>query len=111
MIQLSQNPKYFIYRDLIGLKVQIKSKNNSKNEFIPAGIVIDETYNTIITSQELEPKNYLNNNKKEYVKKNNTFRFELQTDKEILIIEVDGEKVLKKPENRIKLLKKENWRR
>jgi RNase P/RNase MRP subunit p29 len=110
MTQLSQNPKYFAYRDLIGLKVEVKSKNIKNDEFKPAGMVIDETYNTIITSQEIEPKNYIKNCKK-YIKNHNLFRFELKTEKKIMIIEVDGEKLLKRPENRVKLLKKENWRR
>lgn len=110
MTQLSQNPKYFAYRDVIGLKVEVKSKNIKNDGFKSAGIVVDETYNTIIASQEVEPKNYLKNNKI-YIKNHNIFRFELKTEKKIMIIEVDGEKILKRPENRVKLLKKENWRR
>ncbi|MCP4762810.1 MAG: ribonuclease P protein subunit [archaeon] len=105
----SQNPKYATYRDLIGLNVWVKIKNSKKNqnnqEFFSGGIVIDETYNTLITSHEENPMNY-NKIQKIFIKKNHIFRFELENTTEIITIEVDGKKLLKRPENRLKMLRK-----
>ena len=110
MIKYSNNPKYLIYRDLIGLKVQGLKKNKAQQDFNDLGEVSDETYNLIITSSGIELKNNQQTFKK-YIKKNYIFRFELPTENEILIVEVDGNKILKRPENRIKLLRKKNLRR
>lgn len=106
MNKISQNPKYLVYRDLIGLNVHAKNKNQKNNqEFFHAGIVIDETFNLIITSKEKDPTQFKKNQNK-YVKKNYIFRFELDTEKEITIVEIDGIKLIKRIENRIKLLRK-----
>ena len=70
MQKLSQNPKYFIYRDMIGLNAWIKHKYKTKpQEFIPIGKVIDETYNLIITSKMDNPEDY-HQDKKKYIKEN-----------------------------------------
>lgn len=110
MIKYSNNPKYLIYRDLIGLKVQAQKKNNPRQDFNDLGEVSDETYNLLITSTGIDIKTNQQTFKK-YIKKNYIFRFELPTENEILIVEVDGNKILKRPENRIKLLRKKNLRR
>ena len=110
MIKYSNNPKYLIFRDLIGLKVQAQKKNNAGENFTDLGEVSDETYNLLITSSGCDLKTDQQTFKK-YIKKNYIFRFELHTENEILIVEVDGNKILKRPENRIKLLRKKNLRR
>ena len=111
MRNISENPKYLIYRDLIGLKIWIKQiGNKKKTEFFPGGIVIDESYNTLITTTEKDPKNY-EKNQKVYLKKKCIFRFELPAESEKIIVEINGEKIQKRPENRIKLLRKKKRRR
>jgi RNase P/RNase MRP subunit p29 len=100
------NPKYLIYHDLIGLKVlalrndKLKSKN-----FKDIGHVIDETKNMLITKNK-------DNKKKFYIKKNHQFRFILpNNDGEPIILEVNGLKIVGRPENRIKDIKKKRWLR
>ena len=126
MGKLSQDPRYLIFRDLIGLKVYVKSKNPKKQKikkfnedislrdgFIPVGTVIDETYNTLIIRTGNYPENSTNHQNykiKKYIKKDYIFRFDLETESEIITVEIDGEKILKRPENRIKLLKKRKQR-
>ena len=110
MMKYSNNPKYLIYRDLIGLKAQAQKKNHPGQDFKNLGEVSDETYNLLITSSGIDSKTNQQTVKK-YIKKNYIFRFELPTENEILIVEVDGIKILKRPENRIKLLRKKNLRR
>ncbi|MBN2154709.1 MAG: ribonuclease P protein subunit [Candidatus Lokiarchaeota archaeon] len=107
MHNISQDPMYFIYRDMIGLEAWIKHKFNTKpQEFIPIGKVIDETYNLIITSKMENPAHYHQDEKK-YVKKNYIFRFKVpKYANGHIIMEVDGEKLLKRPENRIKQIRK-----
>ena len=110
-MKISQKPENLIYRDLIGLEIYVKNKNPKlKSEFIYAGKVIDETYNLIISSIEEDPKKY-DANQKKFIKKNYIFRFEISTESEIITIEIDGSKIQKLPENRIKSLRKKNWRR
>ena len=105
--KISNDPTYFIYRDMIGLHAWIKSKFKTKpQEFIPIGKVIDETYNLIIASKMDNPKDYHLDTKK-YVKNNYLFRFQIPTEADgHLLIEVDGVKLLKRPENRIKQIRK-----
>jgi RNase P/RNase MRP subunit p29 len=107
MQKISQNPKYFIYRDMIGLDAWIKHKYKTKpQEFIPIGRVIDETYNLIITSKMDNPEDY-HQDKKKYIKENYVFRFNVPQDQDgNLLVEVDGTKLLKRPENRIKQIRK-----
>ena len=107
MEKISQNPKYFIYRDMIGLNAWIKHKFKTKpKEFIPIGKVIDETYNLIITSKMDDPKDYHLDTKK-YIKNNYLFRFQIPNNANgHLLIEVDGVHLLKRPENRIKQIRK-----
>ena len=107
MKKISEDPTYFIYRDMIGLDAWIKHKYKTKpQEFISIGKVIDETYNLIITSTSEDPGNYTQGIKK-YIKNNYIFRFKVpKTANGHIIMEVDGEKLLKRPENRIKQIRK-----
>ncbi len=91
------NPKYLIYHDLIGLRVHARLKSKTKeNDFIKMGMVIDETRNMLIT----EKKSII----KKYIKKNYIFRFDLPNSSDKL--EVNGEKIVGLPENRLRSLKK-----
>ena len=59
MKKISEDPTYFIYRDMIGLEAWIKHKYKTKpQDFISIGKVIDETYNLIITSTMDDSGNY-----------------------------------------------------
>ncbi|MHA1338662.1 MAG: ribonuclease P protein subunit [Promethearchaeota archaeon] len=108
-MKISNNPKYLVNRDVIGLKIYVKSKiNKNMKDFSYAGIVIDETYNTILASKEINPKNYYKNYKM-YIKKHHIFRFELCDENNITIIEVNGDKLVNRPENRLKKIKKKRW--
>ena len=92
---------------MIGLNVWIKNKFKAKpQEFIPIGKVIDETYNLIITSTMDNPEDYRQDTKK-YLKQNYLFRFQLPNAiNGYDLLEVDGVKLLKRPENRIKQIRK-----
>ncbi|MBD3196194.1 MAG: hypothetical protein GF317_14145 [Candidatus Lokiarchaeota archaeon] len=99
---MNLNPKYLIYHDLIGLRVYAKPKHyNKKKNFSDIGRVINDTENMLITKIEDEVKKYI---KKEFI-----FRIEIPDKKKrnkINILEVDGEKLVGRPENRLRSLKK-----
>jgi len=92
--------KYLIYHDLIGFEVEarLKSKPNN-NEFINAGVVIDDTQNMLVSEK--------NNIVKNYIKKDYIFRFKLKDG----MLEVNGSKIVGIPENRLRSLKKKKWSR
>jgi len=92
------SPRYLIFHDLIGFEVFLKRKTKSKeSKFLRKGIIIDETKNLVIVQNE--------NQIKKYIKKDYTFRFKLNND----LLEVDGSKIVGKPENRLRSLKKKKW--
>ena len=94
------SPKYLVYHDLIGFKVQVKLKSRSTHsKFIDAGVVIDDTQNMLISEKKKEVKSYI---KKDYI-----FRFTLDDG----MLEVNGTKIVGIPENRLRSLKKKNWSR
>jgi RNase P/RNase MRP subunit p29 len=95
------NPKYIIYHDLIGLSALARLKSKTvESGFIDIGYVIDETKNMLITEK--------NQKEKRYIKKNHIFRFNLE-DKEEKLLEVDGNKIVGRPVNRLRSLKKKKW--
>lgn len=87
--QISIIPKNILNHELIGLEVKIvSSKNPLLNNL--KGIIIGETKNTLII---------LSNNKKKIIPKNVcTFQFKLKNE----IVEIDGEKIVGRPEERLK---------
>ncbi|TFG25512.1 MAG: hypothetical protein EU533_01090 [Promethearchaeota archaeon] len=92
------DPKYIVYHDLIGFKVRVKHKK--KNEkFIDSGVIIDETKNLLIVEND--------NKTKKYVKKEYLFRLLFEGG----ILEVDGNKIIGIPENRLRNFKKKKWMR
>ncbi len=97
------HPKYLIYHDLIGFNVYAKNKSKSNNtQFQNIGTVIDESKNMLITE----------NNKqiKKYIKKDHIFRFKvLQDNQKESILQVNGEKIIGRPENRLRSLRKKRW--
>lgn len=96
MVMIS--PKYLIYHDLIGFQVSLKHKSKlNKSKFQNKGEIIDETKNLVI----LQNKNQI----KKYIKKEYIFRFNLKN----YLLEVDGSKIVGKPENRLRSLKKKRW--
>ena len=99
---MTVDPKYLIYHDLIGFPALARKKSKSNSDkFSDIGLVIDETRNMLITDK--------NNHTKKYVKKEYLFRFKIEnkmdTDKDI-IVEVDGDKIIGVPENRLRSLRK-----
>ncbi|MHA1913266.1 MAG: ribonuclease P protein subunit [Promethearchaeota archaeon] len=98
------DPKFLIYHDLIGIQVysKLKSKNFSK-KFLDIGFVVDETRNLLITEQ--------NGTIKKYIKKDYIFRFRLHPSKEEEehFLEVQGNKIVGLPVNRLRSLKKKRW--
>jgi RNase P/RNase MRP subunit p29 len=93
---MSLNPKFIIYHDLIGLEAHAKLKSKKDDRFHCIGIIIDDTKNLLITKKKEKVK--------KYVKKDYMFRLELPDHEKLL--EIDGEKVVGVPENRIRSLKK-----
>lgn len=96
------NPKYLVYHDLIGFNVYSinKSKSNG-SQFLNIGTVIDESKNMLITEK--------NNQIKKFIKKDHIFRIIIQNDEEEYILEVNGEKIVGRPENRLRNLRKKRW--
>ena len=95
------NPKYLIYHDLIGLKAHAKSKEKPNKEFRKIGLIIDDTENMLITEK--------NNQEKKFVKKNYIFRILIPNenkDEKNYMVEFDGIKIVGRPENRLRSLKK-----
>jgi len=88
-------PKNLIRHELIGLKVSIAESTNKDNIGIN-GIVVNETKHmlTIKTKKGL----------KKVAKKTSTFMFTINGKK----VKVDGKRIEKKPENRIKI-KVKKW--
>ncbi len=100
------DPKYLIYHDLIGISAYAKSKSEIK-EFSNIGIVIDETRNVLITNKD-------NNKIKKYIKKDYIFRFKMPNHKnsqENYYLEVQGDKIVGLPVNRLRSLRKKRWRK
>lgn len=97
---MSLNPKYLIYFDLIGLDVYAKLK--LKKNFSDIGVVIDDSRNMLITEKEKKIK--------KYIKKDHVFRFKLPNEND-MILEVNGNKIVGRPENRLRSLRKKRWRR
>ena len=96
------NPKYLIYHDLIGINAYTKpiSKFENKN-FSNIGLIINETKNMLITEKD--------NKIKKYIKKDHIFRFKLpnyNNEIEDYYLEVNGNKIVGIPVNRLKSLKK-----
>ncbi len=98
------DPRFLIYHDLIGIQAysKLKSKKFSK-KFSDIGFVVDETRNILITEQ--------NEKIKKYIKKDYIFRFKLQTSEgeEEHFLEVNGNKIIGLPLNRLRSLKKKRW--
>ena len=90
------NPEYLIYHDLIGIYAYAKSISK-ENNFIEIGEVIDESKNILITEK--------NKQIKKYIKKNYIFRFKISHENNDLL-EVSGTKLVGRPENRLRNLRK-----
>ncbi|MEM5879706.1 MAG: ribonuclease P protein subunit [Candidatus Aenigmatarchaeota archaeon] len=86
-----RNEYNLVRHELIGLKVKIlDSKNKSLKKI--KGIVIDETYNTIIIEKK-------NKKRKVVPKKSTIFLFELDNNKKVKVL---GDILIGRPEDRIK---------
>lgn len=81
------NEKNILNHEMIGLKVKIIESSDPKKIKIE-GEIIDETKNTIILT-----------NGKKLPKKECVFEFDINGKK----IKVDGKKIMKKPEDRLKI--------
>jgi len=95
---MNLNPKFLIYHDLIGLYAFAKPKK--KNRFSDIGVVIDESKNMLITEK--------NNKIKKYIKKDYIFRFKF-SDENNNMLEVIGTKIVGRPENRLRNIRKRRW--
>ena len=102
---MTVNPNYLIYHDLIGLKASARPKSKSdKVAFLDIGTIIDESKHMLISKK--------NGMIKKYVKKDYLFQFNLlnSTEKEKeQRLEVNGDKIVGRPENRLRSLKKKKW--
>ena len=99
------DPKYLIYQDLIGNVVYATPKSKSLDKsFLDIGVVIDETKNMLITEKD--------NKIKKYIKKDYIFRFKIpnyMNSDEDYYLEVQGNKIVGLPINRLRSLKKKRW--
>jgi len=104
---MKANPKYLIYHDLIGFYAYAKLISKKKNEnYKEIGMIIDDTKNMLITEK--------NKVIKKYIKKDHLFRFKLPSEKndsEEYMVEVNGTKIVGRPENRLRNLRKRRWLR
>lgn len=105
---MKANPKYIIYHDLIGFYAHAKlySKKNKNKNFKDIGMVIDDTKNMLITEK--------NKVTKKYIKKDHIFRFKLPNEEnknKEYMLEVKGTKIVGRPENRLRNLRKKRWLR
>ncbi len=89
--------KYIEYHELIGLNVEVINKFSSLENNIK-GIIVDETKNMF------KIKTY-NNNIILIPKHKNSFKFKIKS-VENIYIEINGDKLISRPENRTKNLKK-----
>ncbi|MEM4772667.1 MAG: ribonuclease P protein subunit [Nanoarchaeales archaeon] len=86
-----RNEYNLVRHELIGLKVKIlDSKNKSLKKI--KGIIVDETYNTIIIEEK-------NKKRKVIPKKSTIFLFELENNKKVKVL---GDILIGRPEDRIK---------
>jgi RNase P/RNase MRP subunit p29 len=99
------NPKFLIYHDLIGVYVLAKPRSMLKDkDFSSIGIVVDETRDMLITRK--------NEKLKKYIKKDYIFRFEISNpfnEGKLYYLEVQGNKIVGLPINRLRSLKKKRW--
>ena len=97
---MKTNPKYLIYHDLIGFYIYAKLKSKKDIEFDNMGLVINDTKNMLIIKKD--------NVVKKYIKKNYIFRIKLPKTKESeqYYLEIDGKKIVGRPEKRLRSLKK-----
>jgi RNase P/RNase MRP subunit p29 len=95
--------KYTIYQDLIGMNVSVCKKNDPQwTGFRPMGTVVDDRYATLVVDTPAGRKTLL---KEHYV-----FRFEVADPAgHPASLQVDGSKIFNKPENRLKLIRKQRW--
>ncbi|MFX1389880.1 MAG: ribonuclease P protein subunit [Promethearchaeota archaeon] len=99
------NPKLLIYHDLIGIYALAKPKSKLNNQkYSHIGIVIDETRDMLITKKE--------NKIKKYVKEEYKFRFKIPKKNikdQDFYLEVDGNKIVGLPINRLRSLRRKRW--
>ncbi|MBN1216999.1 MAG: ribonuclease P protein subunit [Candidatus Lokiarchaeota archaeon] len=97
---MKTNPKYLIYHDLIGFYIYAKLKSKKDIEFDNMGLVINDTKNMLIIKKD--------NVVKKYIKKNYIFRIKLPKteENEQYYLEIDGKKIVGRPEKRLRSLKK-----
>ena len=88
-------PRNLIKHELIGLKVEVE-KSSNKSQIGIKGVVVNETKNTLIIKTK--------ENEKRIQKKNATFVFKIPGHK----VRVDGNRIVARPEDRIKL-KVKKW--
>lgn len=101
------NPKYIIYHDLIGFYAYAKPISKKKKEnYKDIGMIIDDTKNMLITEK--------NKVIKKYIKKDHVFKIKLPSEKNEsnkYLLEVKGIKIVGRPENRLRNLRKRRWSR
>lgn len=99
------NPKYLIYHDLIGIYAFAKPKSRlNDKKFSPIGVVIDETRDMLIVEKDKKVKKYI---KKDYI-----YRFKItnySNEEEDNYLEVEGNRIVGLPVNRLRSLKKKRW--
>lgn len=83
-------PKNLIKHEFIGLDIEVV-KSSNKSQIGIKGIVVNETKNTLIIKTK--------ENEKRIQKKNTTFVFKIPGYK----VKVNGNKIIARPEDRIKL--------
>ena len=91
---MKHTPKNIFYHELIGLYVKVV-KHNDESLIGVKGRVVDETKNLLIIASKGRLKKVL--------KKGGVFLFMLPAGRKV---EVEGEKILARPEDRVKLIRK-----
>ncbi|MHA1730391.1 MAG: ribonuclease P protein component 1 [Promethearchaeota archaeon] len=103
-------PRNIVYHEIIGLPVKVRQKTGRKQKkkrreplpraFRTEGVVVDETKNTVLVETRA-------NEVKKIIKKNAILRVSLPRGP---VVEVDGNKLLGRPEDRLKNIRRKRWK-
>lgn len=105
-------PDNLVFHELIGLPVRARQKSGKKKRrkrkcpphsqtYRTTGTVVDETKHLLVI------ETYEQHEEKKFIKVRNMFRFTLPDGS---VVEVDGDRIAGRPEDRLKNIRKKRWK-